>query len=271
MKQISRTAEDILAQMRTYFQENANKRIYTNEEPLRSELFTSGQMEKYGKTLAETHRLSSEKGKDLVLRRLADNEKTLFEVQTLLTEDESADSQITPAGEWLVDNFYLIEEQIRTAKRHLPKGYSENLPKLANKRAAGLTRVYDIALQIISHSDGRIDIESLSSFLRSYQSVAKLKLGELWAIPIMLRLALIENLRRVSAKIAIDRIDRNLADQWAKRLIETAENEPRDLIITIADMTRSKPPLVSPFIAELTRQLSGKGPGLALALTVCVC
>jgi len=267
MKQISRTAEDILAQMRTYFQENANKRIYTNEEPLRSELFTSGQMEKYGKTLAETHRLSSEKGKDLVLRRLADNEKTLFEVQTLLTEDESADSQITPAGEWLVDNFYLIEEQIRTAKRHLPKGYSENLPKLANKRAAGLTRVYDIALQIISHSDGRIDIESLSSFLRSYQSVAKLKLGELWAIPIMLRLALIENLRRVSAKIAIDRIDRNLADQWAKRLIETAENEPRDLIITIADMTRSKPPLVSPFIAELTRQLSGKGPGLALALS----
>lgn len=65
MKQISRTAEDILAQMRTYFQENANKRIYTNEEPLRSELFTSGQMEKYGKTLAETHRLSSEKAKTL--------------------------------------------------------------------------------------------------------------------------------------------------------------------------------------------------------------
>ena len=267
MKQISKTAEDIIAQMRTYFQDNSNRRTYTNEEPLRSELFTSGQMEKYGKTLAETHRLSSEKGKDLVLRRLADNEKTLFEVQTLLTEDESSDSQITPAGEWLVDNFYLIEEQIRTAKRHLPKGYSENLPKLANRRAAGLTRVYDIALQIISHSDGRIDIESLSSFLKSYQSVTNLKLGELWAIPIMLRLALIENLRRVSAKIAIDRIDRNLADHWAKRLIQTAENEPRDLIITIADMTRSKPPLVSPFIAELTRQLSGKGPGLALALS----
>lgn len=267
MKQISKTAEDIVTQMRAYFQDKANKRHYTNEEPLRSELFTSGQMEKYGKSLAETHRLSKERGKDRVLPRLADNEKTLFEVQTLLTDKENPDAQITPAGEWLVDNFYLIEEQIRTAKRHLPKGYSQNLPKLANRRAAGLTRVYDIALQIISHSDGRIDLESLSSFVTSYQSVTQLKLGELWAIPIMLRLALIENLRRVSAKIAIDRIDRNLADYWAKRLLETAENQPSDLIITIADMTRSKPPLVSPFIAELTRQLSGKGPGLALALS----
>ncbi|MBK8584683.1 MAG: cyclic beta 1-2 glucan synthetase [Bacteroidetes bacterium] len=267
MKKISKTAEDFVSQMRTYFQDNLNKRPYANEEPLRSELFTSGQMEKYGRTLAETHRLSTERGKDRVLRRLAENEKTLFEVQSLLTDEDSLEAQITPAGEWLVDNFYLIEEQIRTAKRHLPKGYSENLPKLANKRAAGLTRVYDIALQIISHSDGRIDIDSLSSFVKSYQTVKHLKLGELWAIPIMLRLALIENLRRVSAKIAIDRIDFKLADYWAKRLIETAENEPRDLIITIADLTRSKPPLVSSFIAELTRQLSGKGPGLALALS----
>ncbi|MBL0105351.1 MAG: cyclic beta 1-2 glucan synthetase [Bacteroidetes bacterium] len=267
MKQISKTAEDIVAQMRAYFLEKANKHTYANEEPLRSELFTSGQMEKHGKNLAETHRLSMKKGEDRVLRRLAENEKVLLEVQTLLTSVLDQDAQITPAGEWLVDNFYLIEEQIRTAKRHLPKGYSQNLPKLANKRAAGLTRVYDIALQIISHSDGRIDIDSLSNFVKSYQSVVHLKLGELWAIPIMLRLALIENLRRVSAKIAIDRIDRNLADHWAKRLIETAENEPRDLIITISDMTRSQPPLVSAFIAELNRQLSGKGSGFALALS----
>ena len=120
MKKISKTAEDFVSQMRTYFQDNLNKRPYANEEPLRSELFTSGQMEKYGRTLAETHRLSTERGKDRVLRRLAENEKTLFEVQSLLTDEDSLEAQITPAGEWLVDNFYLIEEQIRTAKRHLP-------------------------------------------------------------------------------------------------------------------------------------------------------
>mgnify|MGYP003427682949 FL=1 len=75
MKKISKTAEDFVSQMRTYFQDNLNKRPYANEEPLRSELFTSGQMEKYGRTLAETHRLSTERGKDRVLRRLAENEK----------------------------------------------------------------------------------------------------------------------------------------------------------------------------------------------------
>ena len=267
MKQISKTAEDFFSQMRTYFLDNGSKKEYEYEEPLRLELLTSGQMEKYGTKLAETHRLSFEKGIDNVLLRLADNEKTLFEVQSLLVDEESEDAQISPAGEWLVDNFYLIEEQIRTAKRHLPKGYSRDLPRLANKRAKGHTRVYDIALQIISHSDGRIDIESLSSFVKSYQSVTHLNLGELWAVPIMLRLALIENLRRVSARIAIDRIDRRLADQWAKKLIETSENKPGDLIITIADLTKSEPPLVGPFIAELNRQLIGRGPGLGLTLS----
>ena len=121
----------------------------------------------------------------------------LLSVHSLLTEAVKADRRITPAGEWLLDNFYLIEEQIRTAKRHLPKGYSRELPRLLDGPSAGLPRVYDIALETISHGDGRVDPESLSSFVAAYQTVTILKLGELWAIPIMLRLALIENLRRV--------------------------------------------------------------------------
>ncbi len=160
----------------------------------------------------------------------------------------------------------MIEEHIRNAKTHFPKDYSEDLPQLLDSESAGLTRVYGIVLQIISHSDGRIDMESLSSFVKAYQSVTNLKLGELWAIPIMLRLALIENLRRVSARIAIDRVDGNLADYWAKQMIETVEKNPKNLILVIADMARSSPPLVSAFVSELTRQLRGKGPDLALSL-----
>ncbi len=94
-----------------------------------------------------------------------------------------------------------------------------------------------------------------------------LHLGELWAIPIMLRLALIENLRRVAIRIAADRIDRNLADYWADRITETAEKDPKSLILVIADMARSNPPMVSSFVAELTRRLQGQGPALALPLT----
>ena len=141
---------------------------------------------------------------DQLLARLAENEGVLIGVRNLLTEAVKANRRITPAGEWLLDNFYLIEEQIRTAKRHLPKGYSRELPRLLNGPSAGLPRVYDIALETISHGDGRVDPESLSSFVAAYQTVTALKLGELWAIPIMLRLALIENLRRVATRIAAD-------------------------------------------------------------------
>lgn len=237
------------------------------EPPLRSELFGSDQMKQYGKTLATVHELSSVRSPDKLLPRLSENEIVLIGACNLLTEAVKGNRRIAPAGEWLLDNFYLIEEQIRTAKRHLPKGYSRELPRLLNGPSAGLPRVYDIALETISHGDGRVDQENLSSFLAAYQSVSTLKLGELWAIPIMLRLALIENLRRVAARIAGDRIDRNRADYWADQMTEIAAKDPKSLILSIADMARSNPPLVSSFVAELTRRLRGQGPALALPLT----
>ncbi len=239
---------------------------YPNEEPLRSELFTSEKMERFGKKLASSHKLNTNPSHDHLLPRLAENEIILHEVRKLLTDSIRRKNQITPAGEWLIDNFYLIEEHIRNAKIDFPKGYSENLPQLIHGNATVVTRIYDIILHIISHSDGRIDIDSLSTYINAYQSVTVLKLGELWAIPIMIRLALIENLRRVSARIAIDRVDRNLADYWAHQMIDTAEKDPKNLILVIADMARSNPPMGSAFVSELTRQLKGKGLELAMPL-----
>ncbi len=260
------TAHELISNMRSFFQASNSRLRYLNEEPLRGELFSSEQMERFGKTLAGSHKLSTKPAKDHLLKRLADNEAILHEVRKLLTGSIKRRHEITPAGEWLIDNFYLIEEHIRTAKTHFPKDYSEGLPQLLDGASKGFTRIYDIVLQIISHSDGRIDIESLGGFIQAYQSVTNLQLGELWAIPIMLRLALIENLRRVSARIAIDRVDRNLADYWARQMIETTEKKPKDLILVISDMARSNPPMVSAFVSELTRQLRGKGPELALSL-----
>ncbi len=184
-----------------------------------------------------------------------------------MAEAVKANRRITPAGEWLLDNFYLIEEQIRTAKRHLPKGYSRELPRLLNGSTAGLPRVYDIALETISHGDGRVDPGSLSSFVAAYQTITGLTLGELWAIPIMLRLALIENLRRAATRIAAQRIDRNRADYWADQMMEIAEKDPKSVILVIADMARSSPPMASAFVAEFARRLQGQSPALALPLT----
>jgi len=257
---------ELISNMRAFFQVTDTKLNYLNEEPMREELFSSEQMELFGKILASRHTLSTKPNKDYLLKRLADNENTLQEVRKLLADSIKNDYQVTPAGEWLIDNFYLIEEHIRIAKTHFPKNYSENLPQLVTGNVLGMTRSYDIALQIISHSDGRIDIGSLDNFVKSYQTVTHLKLGELWSVPIMLRLALIENIRRVSARIAIDKVDRNLADYWAEIMIDTAEKVPKELILVLADMARSNPPIVGAFVSELIRQLRGKGPNLAVVL-----
>ncbi|MBN2160527.1 MAG: cyclic beta 1-2 glucan synthetase, partial [Spirochaetes bacterium] len=239
------------------------------EEPLRSVLFSAEQMREHGRILAGSHVVEPKRvsGRLLLIARLAENEVVLLKVRTMLAEAIKGNRRITPAGEWLLDNFYLIEEQIRIARRHLPKGYSQELPRLKNGPSAGLPRVYDIALETISHGDGRVDPENLSSFVTAYQSVSILKLGELWAIPIMLRLALIENLRRVASRIASDMAEQNRADHWADRMIEIAEKDPKSLILVIAEMVRSDPPMVSSFVAELTRRLQGQSSDLALPLT----
>ena len=237
------------------------------EQPLRSELFSADQMELHGRSLAATHLLVPGRAPDKLLARLAGNEGVLVRVCRILTVAIEAKRRVTPAGEWLLDNFYLIEEQIRTAKRHLPKGYSRELPRLAQGPSAGHPRVYDLALETVAHGDGRIDPESLGRFVAAYQTVTALQLGELWAIPIMLRLAVIENLRRVAVHIAAGLEVRNLAGTWADRMIETAEADPKSLILIVADMARSNPPMVSAFVAELVRRLQGRGPVLALPLT----
>jgi hypothetical protein len=124
---------------------------------------------------------------------------------------------------------------------------------------AGRPRVYDIALETVAHGDGRVDAESLSRFVAAYQTVTPLKLGELWAIPIMLRLAVIENLRRVSVRVAAGWIERELAGTWADRMAAAVENDPKSLILVVADMVRSEPPMTGAFVAELMRRLQGAG------------
>ena len=157
---------------------------YADDElPLRGELFTADHMKLHGQALAASHELSSDRASNRLIRRLAENERLLIDARNLLTASVKANHRIAPAGEWLLDNFYLIEEQIRTARRHFPKGYSHELPRLQNGPSAGLPRVYDIALETISHGDGRVDPENLSNFVAAYQSVTPLKLGELWDWP----------------------------------------------------------------------------------------
>lgn len=247
-----------------FFGENDHEKYVGEGRPLRSEIFTKDKFEQYAATLAKRHSLVQEQKSEQLLKRLDENEHILLEVYSLLSETLKQNKQISPAAEWLLDNFYLIEEQIYTGKKHLPKGYSKTLPRLLKGASAGLPRVYDIAVEIISHSDGHVDLTNLTDFVNAYQNVNSLKLGELWAIPIMLRLGLIENLRRISILIAEEIDHKALANKWADEMMEVFEKDPKNLVLVIADMARSEPPMESTFVAELNRRLLEKGSSLSL-------
>jgi len=235
-----------------------------SEPPLRAELFSVEQLARHARALAEGHRIVSQHSSNRLLSRLDVNEESLraFNRSTIAVDPSR---RITPAAEWLLDNFYLIEEQIQMARRHLPRGYSRELPRLLNGPSAGLPRVYDIVLELISHVDAQIDAGPLSAFVAAYQTVVSLKLGELWAIPIMLRLGLIENLQRVTTRLTIARADRDLADSWVDRLQDMAEKNPSHLVVVVADMAKSEFPLSSSFVAEFCQRLSRQSPVLHLA------
>src|ERR1700709_1774984 len=194
-----------------------HSRSRASEMPLRAELFSVEQLARHARVLAVDHQIGAKGSSNRLLARLDENEQIFREFnRATLAVDPSR--KITPAAEWLLDNFYLIEEQIQLARRHLPQGYSKELPRLRKGSSAGLPRVYDIVLELISHVDAQIDATPLSAFIAAYQTVGPLKLGELWAIPIMLRLGLIENLQRITKRLISARQDRDLADLWMDRL-----------------------------------------------------
>ncbi len=235
-----------------------------SEQPLRAELFTLEHLAGHARQVAHDHQTAPSRAANHLLARLNQNEQLLRAYnRATLAADQIR--RVTHAAEWLLDNFYLIEEQIQMARRHLPRGYSRELPRMINGASAGLPRVYDLVLELISHVDAQVDEESLTTFITAYQSVVPLRLGELWAIPIMLRLALIENLRRITSRLTIARRQRDLADQWVQRLEEVAEQNPSRLILVVADMARSEPRLCSSFVAEFYQRLSRQNPSMALA------
>jgi len=258
-----RKLERILIHNRTRQKESPD--TSTDEQPLRGELLSIDLLKQSARNLAQNRRVENGSGPNLLLPRLASNEKILRDYNERTLEVEK-NRRITPAAEWLLDNFHLIEEQIRTAQRHLPRSFNRQLPQLLNGPWIFFPRVYEIALEIVSHTDGRIDAAHLTSFVAGYQEVVPLKLGELWAIPIMLRLALIENLRRVAARLNAVRKDRDAAENWANEILQVAEKNPAHLIIVVGEMAQSRLVLNRAFVTEFLRRIQEKSPSVKLAV-----
>ena len=256
--------QSALFHWQTWIARQTRSRKFASDPPLRAELFSVDQLARHAKALASDQKHAIQRGPNRLLSRLDRNKRGLRAFNRA-TQAVDARRRVTPAAEWLLDNFYLIEEQIQMARRHLPRSYSRELPRLTNGPLAGFPRVYGIVLELISHVDAQIDMAPLSTFVAAYQTVDSLKLGELWAIPIMLRLGLIENLNRVTSRLALARLDRDLADLWVDRLQRVVEENPSQVVIIVADMAKSELPLTSSFVAEFSQRLSRQSTALHLA------
>ncbi|HVS12514.1 MAG TPA: glucoamylase family protein [Thermoanaerobaculia bacterium] len=230
------------------------RRPIEREKPLRDELSSIEQLEERARALAARFTLDSDprRGGDLLLRRLDDNARLLDEAYRALADDVHRGEFITPAAEWILDNFHLVASEIRGVRQNLPRGYYRELPKLALRELAGTARVYALAVELVRHTDSRLDRPHLIRFLNSFQSVAPLTIGELWAWPSMLRLALIENLRRLAAKTLEGRAARRAADAHVARIDEGGRG----------GLPALPPELHTAFVVQLLQRIREYGPRL---------
>jgi cyclic beta-1,2-glucan synthetase len=189
------------------------------EPPNRSEIFGLERFAQHGRSLAETHRADlSARSAGLFFPRLADNIRTLREAQQYIGAQARTGYQVSPAAEWLLDNFHLIESQLKEIHEGLPRRYFRDLPVLIDEPLRGLPRIYSVAWAFVAHTDGAFDEELLSHFLAAYQQVRELSLGELWALPTTLRVVLVENLRRLAERLATNKAAREIANLVGDRI-----------------------------------------------------
>ncbi len=189
------------------------------DKPFRDELLSSERLEERALALAAGFTIDPQRRRARrIYRRLNHNARVLRQGYQTLAEDVHHGDFVTPAAEWFLDNYHLISSEIVEIREHLPRQFYRQLPALATREKAGDARIYAVAVELLRHSDSRLDLAQLTHFLNSYQRVAPLTLGELWAWPTMLKQALIENLRRLVAELLASRIERSAADAHVARI-----------------------------------------------------
>ena len=232
-------------------------------EPLiLSEMFSTERLEQHARTLAVAQSITKNprRGHDLSAR-IAEDGRALVRAYRLLAAAVKEERTITSAAEWLIDNFPLVDEQLREVRDDLPGGYYRQLPKLAQGHLAGYPRVLGVAWAYIAHTDSRFDPESLRRMLRAYQEVEPLTIGELWALPIALRILLVDNLRRLADEVVRSRAARQQADELADSLLGMRHEDASAALRRLDRTTFSAPARV-----QLFQRLRDQDPAVSPAL-----
>jgi cyclic beta-1,2-glucan synthetase len=239
---------------------------WDNRETIREELFSVERLEEHARSLAVAQTVTPKLTKGLPLAsRLTDNAAVLLGAHRAIAAAIDAGHAITPAAEWLIDNYHLVERQIREIQLDLPAGYYRQLPKLADGPLVGYPRVFGVAWAFVAHTDSRFDSAMLCRYMDAYQEVQPLTIGELWAIAITLRIVLVENLRRIAARIVDSSAARREADGLADRLLGLGGNAAEPVAVVFAD--RERMPLPGALAVQLVQRLHDQDPRIIPALT----
>jgi cyclic beta-1,2-glucan synthetase len=233
--------------------------------PPHGELFGATRLAEHAQALARSHAVAPSSRRNWIerrergplLRRLDTTERTLIAARDTLAQAAAAGAEVSPAGAWLLDNFFVVLEQVPEIRTTLPPGYYQELPKLVGDGALiGYPRIYEIIVEMIAHTDGRLDERTVALMISEYQSVTSLTMGELWAIPAMLRMGYLDNVRRMALRAARDVTDRALADEWASRLL-SAES-PEDAARALSAFVHDGPTLTPSLLTRLLQQIRNR-------------
>ncbi len=218
-------------------------------EPPEALALSLPEIEEHARRLAADHHLHPRPRRNTeLLRRLEGARLWVHRVSQDLSAATQLDQGASPVSEWILDNEYIIEANARDVRLNLPRRYYHQLPALANGRLP-LPRIYALASELTAHADARLERENILAFLEAYQHAHPLTIGELWAYPQMLRIALVENIRGQAAR-ALDQLrQRQMADYWANRLLTLSRRDPTSLFGVLADLTASHPS-PSPYFAS---------------------
>ena len=233
----------------------------TEEPPIRAELFGIERLEQHAESLAAAQHVAGRPTRENRLnKRLRDNERVLRKAYVITASATRDTHSITPAADWLVDNFHVVQEQVSAIRVDLPPGFHKQLPKLIGGPFTGYPRVYGLSWAFVAHTDSRFDPRMLTRFLLAYQRVQPLTIGELWAVAITLRVVLVENLRRLAEGMVRAQASRHAANDLADRLLAATAEAAIDLLATVST------PLPTAFSAQLVRRLREEAPAVAPAL-----
>ncbi len=243
-----------------------NKLLYymDREEPeIFDAILNADELERHAIEIARNHAVGKKSKVYSLEARMNKNFRLITSVYKSLNDYVNGTKQITPAAEWLLDNFYIIEEQVKEIRLNLSRQYYYQLPRLKGGSLKGYPRVYAIALELVSHTDGRFDDKLLTSFVRAYQSHALLSSGELWAIPLMVRMALIENIRHVCERIMESQQQWYKAEKLADLLLLHKEKKPDELLALAKENMRHMERISTSYGEHLLNRLKKHGLEIA--------